>query len=86
MPHSCSRRFASRQRGDIAPSATADLTPREAEMAAWLARGKTNWEISIICRVSARTVEKHVERILQKLNVANRTAAVMAIIEKGLLP
>jgi len=28
-------------------------------------------------------VEKHVERILQKLNVENRTAAVMALIEKG---
>jgi DNA-binding CsgD family transcriptional regulator len=86
MPHSYSRHFASRQRGDIAAPPTADLTPREAEMAAWLARGKTNWEISVICRVSARTVEKHVEQILRKLNVENRTAAVIAIIERGLLP
>jgi DNA-binding CsgD family transcriptional regulator len=85
MPHSCSHSFASRQRGDIAASPTGDLTPREAEMAAWLARGKTNWEISVICRVSARTVEKHVEHILRKLNVENRTAAVVALIERRLL-
>ena len=68
------------------PRIGADLTPREAEIAAWLAKGKTNWEISVICRVSARTIEKHVERILRKLKVENRTAAVVALIERRLLP
>src|SRR5688500_6467653 len=71
----------SRDLQDGAPA----LTPRESEIAGWLTKGKTNWEISVICRVSARTVEKHVERILQKLDVENRTAAVIAIIERRLL-
>ena len=62
-----------------------DLTPRESEIAAWLTKGKTNWEISVISRVSVRTVEKHVERILQKLDVENRTAAALEIIERRLL-
>jgi DNA-binding CsgD family transcriptional regulator len=63
----------------------ADLTAREADIAAWLALGKTNWEIGVICRVSVRTVEKHVERILTKLGVENRTAAVAALMERRLL-
>lgn len=60
-----------------------DLTPREAEIAIWLAGGKTNWEIGVICNISVRTVEKHVERLLQKLHVENRTAAAVAIREAG---
>jgi DNA-binding NarL/FixJ family response regulator len=62
-----------------------DLTPRESEIAAWLTPGQSNWEISVISGVSVRTVEKHVERILQKLNVENRTAAVVALVERRLL-
>ena len=53
-----------------------ELTPREAEVLAWLTRGKTNAEIGRIARLSARTVEKHVEHICIKLGVENRTAAV----------
>jgi DNA-binding CsgD family transcriptional regulator len=54
------------------------LTPREAEIADWLATGKTNPEIAIILSANVRTVEKHVEKILEKLGVENRaTAAVM---------
>jgi len=62
-----------------------DLTPRESEIAAWLTKGKTNREISLLSHVSVRTVEKHVERILQKLGVENRTAAVVALIDRQLL-
>ena len=68
------------------PHIGADLTAREAEIAAWLARGKTNREISVICRVSARTIEKHVERILRKLKVENRATAVVALIGRRFLP
>ena len=41
-------------------------------------QGKTNEEIGIILQVSARTVEKHLEHILAKLGVENRTAAALA--------
>ena len=51
------------------------LTPRETEVAHWLAEGKTNPEISTILGISRATVKVHVERILAKLSVENRTAA-----------
>ena len=55
------------------------LTGRESEIAEWVAAGKTNPEIAVILRISARTVEKHVERVLGKLGVENRTAAALMI-------
>jgi DNA-binding CsgD family transcriptional regulator len=51
------------------------LTKREAEVLVWIARGKGNYEIGIILGTKRRTVSKHVEHILNKLNVENRTAA-----------
>lgn len=59
---------------------TYDLTPREAEVAGWLAAGKTNPEIAIILASNVRTVEKHVEAVLKKLGVENRTAAAVLIL------
>jgi len=56
-----------------------DLTPRETEVATWLARGKTNREIATILGANMRTVEKHVEKILEKLSVENRTTAAVMI-------
>jgi DNA-binding CsgD family transcriptional regulator len=57
------------------------MTPRETEVALWLAQGKTNPEIASILAAPVRTVEKHVERILQKMGVENRTAAAVAMAE-----
>ena len=54
---------------------TLGLTKREAEVLSWIARGKGNFEIGIILGAKTRTVSKHVEHILSKLNVENRTAA-----------
>jgi DNA-binding NarL/FixJ family response regulator len=55
--------------------AQAGLTPRETEVLAWLARGKTNRDIGQILGLSPRTVNKHLEHIFQKLGVETRTAA-----------
>src|SRR5262249_7321769 len=55
------------------------LTPREREIALWMARGKTNFEISSILETRVRTVEKHIENILKKLGVENRTAAALIV-------
>ncbi len=55
------------------------LTPRETEVARWLAAGKTNLEIAIILGANVRTTEKHVEKILEKLQVENRTNAAVII-------
>jgi DNA-binding CsgD family transcriptional regulator len=51
------------------------LTQREAEVLSWVAEGKTNADIGIIIGAGTRTVEKHLERIFQKLGVETRTAA-----------
>ena len=51
------------------------LTARETEVLTWVAKGKTNYEIGVILSTGTRTICKHVERILSKLHVGNRTAA-----------
>jgi DNA-binding CsgD family transcriptional regulator len=53
------------------------LTARQAEALYWVAQGKTNPEIGIICGMSARTVQKHLEHIFKKLRVETRTAAAL---------
>jgi DNA-binding NarL/FixJ family response regulator len=51
------------------------LTAREREVLALIAQGKTNYEIGVILSACTGTICKHVEHILCKLNVKNRTAA-----------
>jgi DNA-binding CsgD family transcriptional regulator len=58
---------------------TFGLTGREAEIACWMAQGKTNFEIAVILAIARRTVEKHVEHVLAKLGVENRVAAAVRI-------
>jgi DNA-binding CsgD family transcriptional regulator len=53
------------------------LTEREREILALVAAGKTNVEIAAILAISARTVQKHLEHIFQKLGVETRTAAAV---------
>ncbi|TDR19310.1 DNA-binding response regulator [Marinicella litoralis] len=51
------------------------ITRRESDVLYWVAKGKTDWEISKILTISERTVNKHLEQIYRKLEVNNRTAA-----------
>jgi len=51
------------------------LTTREAEVLIWIARGKSNRDISDILGISPRTVNKHLEQIFAKLGVENRASA-----------
>jgi transcriptional regulator EpsA len=56
---------------------TADpLTVREKEILRWIHLGKSNFEIGTILGISPLTVKNHVQKILRKLNVRNRTQAV----------
>lgn len=61
------------------------FSARETEISLWLAQGKSNRDISLILHANLRTVEKHVEQILRKLGVENRTAAAL-LINAALLP
>jgi DNA-binding CsgD family transcriptional regulator len=51
------------------------LTPREHQILAWVARGKTNAEIAEILWIAPTTVRRHLENIYAKLGVRTRTAA-----------
>ncbi|MBI5259115.1 MAG: response regulator transcription factor [Burkholderiales bacterium] len=56
------------------------LTVREAEVLYWAAMGKTNRDIGDILAMSPRTVTKHMEHILQKMDVETRTAAAARVL------
>ncbi|MGZ8994769.1 MAG: response regulator transcription factor, partial [Burkholderiaceae bacterium] len=56
------------------------LTARERDILEWLGAGKTDKDIAAILAISPRTVQKHLQRIYEKLGVENRTAAVMRAI------
>lgn len=51
------------------------LTEREAEVLLWISYGKSNADISDVLEISPRTVQKHLERIYEKLGVETRAAA-----------
>jgi len=61
------------------------LSPREREVLQLLTRGQTNREIAENLIVSVSTVKVHVEHILAKLGVSDRTQAAVRAIELGLL-
>ena len=56
------------------------LTARERDVLDWLGAGKTDKDIAAILAISPRTVQKHLQRIYEKLGVETRTAAVMRAI------
>ncbi|MGI5127662.1 ATP-binding protein [Pseudonocardia sp. CA-107938] len=52
---------------------TGPLTRRESEVAGHVAQGLTNRQIAALLHISERTAEKHVENVLVKLGLPNRT-------------
>ncbi|MBI5848687.1 MAG: helix-turn-helix transcriptional regulator [Nitrospirae bacterium] len=62
------------------------LAPREQEILWWLKKGKSSWDISIILKITERTVNFHIYNIIKKLDAQNRTHAVAIAMEKGLIP
>jgi len=61
------------------------LSEREYEVLRLLVQGKTNPEIAQQLTISVGTVKIHVEHILAKLRVSDRTQAAVRAIELGLL-
>jgi DNA-binding NarL/FixJ family response regulator len=61
------------------------LTDRELEVLRATARGLTNKAIGVLLNISDRTVQGHLRRIFEKLNVANRTEAVVKASQLDLL-
>lgn len=61
------------------------LTPREQEVLTMLADGATNTEIAEALSISPKTVARHRENIMQKLNLHSRTELVKYAIRKGMI-
>jgi DNA-binding NarL/FixJ family response regulator len=59
------------------------LTPREREVLAAIAEGRSNREIARSLRVSEKTVKAHVSSVLAKLGVQDRTQAAVYAVRNG---
>ncbi|MNW14545.1 Transcriptional regulatory protein DegU [compost metagenome] len=59
------------------------LTKREAEVLRLMAEGRSNKSIGEFLYISEKTVKNHVSSILQKLEVDDRTQAVITAIKNG---
>ncbi|GAA4634897.1 response regulator transcription factor [Actinoallomurus vinaceus] len=89
-------RAAARGETVLAPSVAAklvsrmrspvELSRREIDVLRLVARGRTNAEIGKELLISEATVKTHLLRAFGKLGVSDRTAAVTAAIERGILP
>jgi len=64
---------------------TATLTPRESEILALVAEGRSNGEIGKQLFISTKTVSVHVSNILAKLDAASRTEAAAVARRRGLI-
>jgi DNA-binding NarL/FixJ family response regulator len=61
-----------------------ELSTREREVLSLLVRGKSNREIADELSIKEATVKSHVSVILMRLNVTDRTQAVVAAPQRGL--
>jgi len=61
------------------------LTPRESEVLTHLAEGASNTEIAQSLVISPKTVERHRENIMHKLNLHSRSELVRYAIRKGII-
>lgn len=66
-------------------SGVEELTPREREVLTYIAEGYTNQEIANALVISVKTVDRHRENIMHKLNLHNRVELVKYAIAKGLI-
>ena len=62
-----------------------DLTPREIEILKLVSKGPTNKEIGRALGISENTVKNHVNSIIEKLEVSDRTEAATTAIQRGLI-
>ena len=62
-----------------------DLTGRELEVLRLIVAGRSNKEIGSDLKISEATVKSHVNSILSKLGVADRTQAATTALQRGLV-
>jgi DNA-binding NarL/FixJ family response regulator len=64
---------------------SSDLTSRELEVLEQIVKGKSNKEIGTALRISEATVKSHINNLLAKLGVTDRTQAATTAIHRGLV-
>jgi DNA-binding NarL/FixJ family response regulator len=62
-----------------------ELTPRELQVLQQLARGLSNKELADHFKITEYTAKDHLKNILAKLRVADRTEAVTAALQRGII-
>ena len=65
---------------------TEELTPREFDVLEQIVRGLSNKEIATELAISEATVKTHINSLLGKLGVTDRTQAATAAIQRGIVP
>ena len=71
------------QRGELTPGE--ELSPRETEVVKLIAEGHTSREIADILSISAHTVERHRQNVLEKLDLRDRVALTLYAVRRGLV-
>jgi DNA-binding NarL/FixJ family response regulator len=78
IPKAVATRLASRE-------LFGELTPREIEVLQHMATGLANKEIADVLTITSNTVKDHLKNIMTKLHVADRTEAVTAALQRGII-
>jgi two-component system NarL family response regulator len=78
IPTAVAEKLAERMSGS-------DLTARELEVLEQIVRGKSNKEIGGHLNISEATVKSHINNILSKLGVSDRTQAATTALQRGLV-
>lgn len=78
IPARVAERLAERMTG-------AALTAREVEVLTQIVRGKSNKEIGSLLKISEATVKSHINNILSKLGVTDRTQAATTALQRGIV-
>lgn len=78
IPAVVAERLAERMAGE-------ELTSREVQVLEWIVRGKSNKAIATTLSISEATVKSHVNSLLSKLGVADRTQAATTALQRGIV-
>lgn len=78
IPAAVAERLAERMAGE-------ELTGREVQVLELIVRGKSNKEIGTALSISEATVKSHINSLLSKLGVADRTQAATTALQRGII-
>lgn len=79
------RRSGTNGNGNGKKSSGVNLSPREREILALLAEGRSQKQIAAALLISSKTVATHIQHLLSKLDVHSRAEAVAAAYQRGLV-